>query len=221
MNSTHFHRQNALLVFVKYPTPRQVKTRLGQEIGYENAAGLYHDFVEYLFQRLDNELGIDCLVYYAPAEKEKEFRSWLGDHRYYLSQSDGNLGNRLVHGFEQGFQTYSRIIAIGTDSPDLPIEYLDDAFHHLKENDVVLGPCDDGGYYLIGLSHPFPALFHNIPWSTSRVFETTLQKINRAGAMLEVLPKWYDVDTFDDLQRLAKSKDPTIQSILYPYLREY
>jgi glycosyltransferase A (GT-A) superfamily protein (DUF2064 family) len=92
------------------------------------------------------------------------------------------------------------------DSPTLPLGTLRQAFRALDDPDVdvVLGPCEDGGYYLIGVRQPCAALFYDIPMSTPRVAAETLQRAEENGLRVALLPRWYDVDVYADLQRLAE-----------------
>jgi glycosyltransferase A (GT-A) superfamily protein (DUF2064 family) len=96
-------------------------------------------------------------------------------------------------------------IAVGTDSPSLPTAYLRQACAHLLDGraDVVVGPCEDGGYYLIGLRAPAPTLFEAMPWSTSVGLEETLTRIRRLGLRPALLPTWFDVDRSEDLACLG------------------
>jgi rSAM/selenodomain-associated transferase 1 len=111
------------------------------------------------------------------------------------------LGNLLGDLLGQGYQG---AIAIDSDSPTLPMGYVLDAAKQLETQtaDVVLGPCEDGGYYLIGLSRPCAAVFDDIPWSTDRVLSLTLDKARQQGLRTHLLPAWFDVDTEPDLHRL-------------------
>jgi glycosyltransferase A (GT-A) superfamily protein (DUF2064 family) len=95
-------------------------------------------------------------------------------------------------------------IAIDSDSPTLPMEYVVEGARVLESDaaDLVLGPCDDGGYYFVGLRAPQPALFEGIPWSTREVLLLTLEKARRLGLRLHLLSQWFDVDTESDLRRL-------------------
>jgi glycosyltransferase A (GT-A) superfamily protein (DUF2064 family) len=100
---------------------------------------------------------------------------------------------------------YRQAVVTDSDSPTLPVAHLEQAFTELdKPNvDVVLGPCDDGGYYLIGLKSPCAALFRRVAMSTATVLKDTLERAREQGLRAICLPGWYDVDTFEDLQRLA------------------
>jgi glycosyltransferase A (GT-A) superfamily protein (DUF2064 family) len=97
------------------------------------------------------------------------------------------------------------VAAVSTDSPDLPAELLGEAFSRLERAPVVLGPCPDGGYYLIGLSGLIPELFRDMPWSTDRVVPETEARVRAMGLTLSHLPEWHDVDTAADLERLVKA----------------
>ena len=122
-----------------------------------------------------------------------------------VAQHGADLGKRLsalLAGLLESGHTGA--IAIDSDSPTLPMEYVAQAAQVLagETHDVVLGPCEDGGYYLIGLRSPQPELFDGIPWSTDVVFSTTLERARARGLSVHVLPRWFDVDTEADLRRL-------------------
>jgi hypothetical protein len=109
------------------------------------------------------------------------------------------MKNAFMYSFDKGSQ---RTVIIGTDSPTLPLSYIQKAFDALKEVPVTIGPTFDGGYYLIGLSEQNAAIFDGVDWSTSRVFSQTLTRIQTINKQLYVLPPWYDVDTSDNLEFL-------------------
>jgi hypothetical protein len=96
---------------------------------------------------------------------------------------------------------------LDSDTPNLPTDRIQEALSRLSEVDVVLGPCEDGGYYLIGMRSWVPELFSGIPWSTSEVAELTLKKAQALGLTVLLLESWYDVDTVKDLKRLKKDLD--------------
>jgi rSAM/selenodomain-associated transferase 1 len=122
-----------------------------------------------------------------------------------LRQRGRTLGARLEAGFDQAFdEGAERIIAIGMDSPSLPVESIDSGFNLLSHHECVLGPTLDGGYYLIGLSRRCPAVFHDIQWSESTVYRDTVARIEQEELDYRELPVWYDVDTSDDLEFLVR-----------------
>ena len=121
-----------------------------------------------------------------------------------IPQGTGDLGDRLSRISRRLFsQGYRKLVILASDTPHLPQECIHRAFSRLDETDVVLGPCDDGGYYLVGSRVHAPALFEGIAWSTSAVLEQTTGRAEDAGLSWEVLPSCYDIDTIDDLRRLV------------------
>lgn len=121
-----------------------------------------------------------------------------------LPQSGADLGERLGATFRTLFAGgYRRVVVIGADSPTLPSAHLKAAFERLlQDDDVVLGPAEDGGYYLVGAMRLVPPMFEEIPWSTRRVMQATLAALERCGLRSTLLPLWYDVDRPADLERM-------------------
>jgi rSAM/selenodomain-associated transferase 1 len=123
----------------------------------------------------------------------------------FFRQTGPDLGARLIHAFDEVFAMgFSRAVAIGSDSPALPRERLAEAFEFLETREAVFGPAVDGGYYLVGLAGPRPALFRGIPWSTYAVMAATEQAAAREGLASALLPRHRDVDTPEDLLDLAE-----------------
>ncbi len=198
--------RQALFVMAKDPKAGKVKTRLCPPLTPELAAGLYECFLLDVLDLVAGLPGVDPAVAFSPPESRAEF-SRLGSGRFRLIPQEGaDLGARLENAsrvlFQQG---YDRVAAVSTDSPDLPAEYLQEAFARLEVARVVLGPCPDGGYYLIGQSTLIPELFRNMPWSTDRVVPETEIRLRQLGLTPSYLPEWHDVDTAADLDRLVAS----------------
>jgi rSAM/selenodomain-associated transferase 1 len=148
--------------------------------------------------------GVDPVVAFSPPAAGGEFARLTGGRFRLIPQQGADLGARLENAFRVLFEEgYDRVAAVSTDSPDLPAEYLQQAFSHLERARVVLGPCPDGGYYLIGLSRLVPELFREMPWSTERVLPETEARVRGKGLTLAYLPAWHDVDTATDLDRLV------------------
>jgi rSAM/selenodomain-associated transferase 1 len=149
---------------------------------------------------------VDPVVAFSPPEAHKEFAHLTSGRFRLVPQAGADLGARLENTFRVLFQQgYERVAAVSTDSPDLPLEYLREAFARLDQAPVVLGPCPDGGYYLLGLSRLIPELFRDMPWSTERVVSETEARARRLGADVLRLPEWHDVDTAADLDRLMRN----------------
>ncbi len=197
------HGRDLLLIFVKYPEPGRVKTRLAAAIGPEHAARIYKALAERVVSSVCRgpESYSTALCYDPPGSRDA-FVAWLGRHTIMLPQRPGDLGERLASAFEWAFSSGAgKVAAIGTDSPGVDRSVLLTAFSFLDCSDLVLGPSEDGGYYLIGLRRPCPAIFDDIPWSSSKVLETTVATADRLGLTPSLLPVLPDIDTAEDLQR--------------------
>jgi len=197
--------RQALFVMAKDPRAGQVKTRLCPPLTPELAARLYQCFLLDVLDLVAGLPDVDPVVAFTPSEAREEFTRHTSGRYQLVPQEGPDLGARLEHAFRILFrQGYERVAALSTDSPDLPVEYLQEAFARLEEARVVLGPCPDGGYYLIGLSSPTPEVFRDMPWSTDRVLPETDARVKRMGLVLSYLPQWHDVDTAADLDRLVR-----------------
>lgn len=193
----------ALIVFVKYPQAGKVKTRLAKFIGFERAAELYREFAAMTFQNSDRLAHAARFAAFTPLEKEAELRSLFPGEREWLAQHAAqDLGVRLRHAIAHVLGLgYRRVLTIGTDSPTLPVAYLEEAAEKLNEHDLVLGPAEDGGYYLIGVKEASPALFEGIAWSTEKVLTQTLACAQTMKLAVHLLPEWYDVDDLTTLKK--------------------
>ena len=193
--------ENCILFFIKHPAAGTAKTRLVSQLGPDVVSDLYKNFVIDILDTL-NKLKADLKIFFDPPDAGKQIRLWLGEEYCYAPQLGRDLGERMKNAFLQTFsEGFNNVIIIGSDSPDLPAEYLDLAFTALDTNDVVIGPSSDGGYYLLGfLKEAFLAeVFDQISWSSDRVCEQTINILKQHKRKLYLLPQWYDVDTPADL----------------------
>lgn len=189
-------------VFAKYWEPGRVKTRLAATVGDQSASVVYCQFLRFLVRRFD-QCGDIRIVCFTPEDRSEPFAELGGNHWKAVPQATGNLGQRMAAYFDSCFdQGAKRVVLIGSDSPTLPLEHVESAFQVLSSADVVLGPTDDGGYYLVGMSRNVNEIFSDIDWSTPRVWEQTVARLAELGLSYEVLPGWYDVDDESDLRRL-------------------
>ena len=197
--------KKTLIIFVKSPIPGDVKTRLIPYLSGDEAADLYKCFVSDTLKTVAQvSSNLKTQVAYQPHSKATDL-SWLGikNPPEIFKQEGRSLGERLIHAFGQAFGRGARqIVVVGSDSPNLPKCYIEQAFKALDEADVVLGPSLDGGYYLIGLSRPCLKLFDDVSWSTDQVFERTARCAQNLGYTLRVLPSHSDIDTIEDLKTL-------------------
>jgi len=190
-----------LLVFVKAPIPGHVKTRLAQEIGPEAAVAVYRASVELTLSRL-RPLHEHTTLCIDPPDAIPEIQQWVGPGWRTVPQHGRDLGERLAQATARAFSDGARyVVVIGTDSPWVRIEDIGAAFDALASAEVVLGPTDDGGYYLIGLSRPSPAMFEDIDWSTPAVCDQTLVRARTLGLRAVRLKIGYDLDHLQDVQR--------------------
>ncbi len=191
-----------LIIFTRYPEPGKTKTRLIPALGAEGAANFQRQMTEKTVQtvrELAASSSVSLEVRYTGGNLEL-MQGWLGADLQYNLQGDGDLGDRLQESFEMAFDTgKSAIIAIGTDCLDLSVEILAEAFEKLQKQEIVIGPADDGGYYLIGLSRWIPEIFIGISWGTSEVFQQTLMICKKLNLSVEFLPMLADIDRPEDL----------------------
>lgn len=191
-------------MFAKFWEPGQVKTRLASAIGPVPAARLYFSFLRALLRRFDSAADRRVLAY-APSDRRVDFQELAGERWQLEPQASGNLGSRMQRHLEQAIQNGAqRSILIGSDSPTLPLSIIETAFDALAQADVVLGPTPDGGYYLVGIRGDLPPIFAGVEWSTPRVWEQTIGRLEQARCPFHVLPPWYDVDTPEDLECLRR-----------------
>lgn len=189
-------------MFAKHWRPGYVKTRLAASIGDAAAAEVHRACLASLLQRFAAAADLRVLAY-APADARQAFAELAGEAWRLEPQRAGDLGSRMANHFLSAFaRGATRAVLIGSDSPTLPEAFIDEAFDRLEKVDVVLGPSEDGGYYLIGLRRQVDDLFRDIAWSTPAVFEQTVARLRAAGPTYAVLSRWYDVDTPADLHRL-------------------
>ncbi len=208
------HNQNksnrCLVIFAKEPSPGKVKTRLGQEIGMANAAQAYRDIVEALIANISN-LQCQVVVACSPPESVPAMQSWLdGLFSYaveYSVQGDGDLGDRINSAVEDQLRQGSKkVIVVGSDCPWVDTAIIEEAFQKLDTYEIVLGPAEDGGYYLIGLTVLPDSFFDGIPWSTDEALSATVQKAQNNGLACHVLKtKLTDIDHARELKLFRPS----------------
>ena len=202
--------RSVLAVFARAPVAGKAKTRLAQTIGDEGAAKLYRamlgDVLAGAQSVAQQSADMEVVVFHTPPDAfSRQTDSlqpfWPGARQ---AQSEGDLGVKLFECFrhlrEDGAQ---KVVVIGSDSPDLPISFLVQAFEKLNDHDLVFGPAQDGGFYLMGASDVVPlCLFEGVQWSCSSTLNDILT--NLCSETFALLPRWGDVDDEDDLQPLRE-----------------
>ena len=200
--------RRAILLFVKYPEPGKVKTRLAATMGAEKAAKIYQRLVAAVLPGLPT--GDDLTVVYDPPEKRAEVMAWLqsllaGRRAQFTAQTGGDLGARLEHAFAAAFERgFEQVAVIGSDCIELNPATFFAAWRALETHDAALGPSTDGGYYLLALKQPCAALFQGIAWSTDAVRKQTLARAHAAGLSVEELAVLPDIDTEADWVESAR-----------------
>jgi len=190
-----------LVVFLKEPRPGAVKTRLAASIGPQAAAELYRALAEAVLEATTPVAGeYERLVFFDPPEARSALREWLPGVSL-RAQAGGELSARLADAFARAFgRGATRVAIVGSDAPALTRETVLQALDGLTLADVVLGPAEDGGYYLIALRAPHPELVGGIDWSTPAVLQQTLERAAAAGLLVRQLERLRDVDTLEDLR---------------------
>ena len=216
--------RRALLIMAKAPKAGQTKTRLSPPLSLEQAAELYACFLQDVTDRVATLADVDPFFAVAPAGARSYFDQLKAEFGF-IVQEGTNLGDRLAHVLGQTLAAgYDQVCAINSDGPTLPVDYLQQAYAWLDDPaiDMVLGPCDDGGYYLIGWKQRHDAVVKEVQMSTPQVLADTLAIARREGLSVQLLPVWFDVDERADLDRLWHSlqKAPTQAPATYQMLQQ-
>ncbi len=200
----------ALAVMARAPSDDSGKTRLRQTGGAERAAALRRAILLDTLESVRSVYGVHLVVIFTPETTRLEFEALVDDSEGLLGQRGNGLGERMEHGCSDLLaRGYTGVVMIGSDLPTLPAAYVDQGIEVLRREDdpLVLGPSEDGGYYLIGLRRCHQELFHGIPWSTSSVLARTLVSARELGMAVTMLPSWYDLDSADDLDRVIRTAE--------------
>ncbi len=190
-------REARFCVFAKPPIAGQVKTRLAQVIGAEPAAQLAQAFLEDTCAMLQRVPWGAVVV--ALSDGPQTF-AVAGTELW--SQGEGDLGERIERVLRRALTRTPLAFALGADTPGLPIELLEQARNALQDHDAVLGPAEDGGFYLLGLRSVPQGLLGGLPWSSTTTLVRTRARLIERGLRVALLPDWFDVDHVTELKRL-------------------
>ena len=195
-----------ILLFLKAPQSGFVKTRLARTLGNDPACAVYRQLVEHTLSQIPKDWPLR--IHFAPPEAEPEMAFWLGSHRKFIVQPDGDLGHRLQIACKQAFaeKGTAGVILLGGDCPGLTTAHLNECAQHLDSQKPVIGPSEDGGYWLLGLPSPNPELFQNIAWSTPRVLPATLALLEEKGTPPLHLETLFDVDDQESYQKALEQE---------------
>ncbi|MCF7561220.1 TIGR04282 family arsenosugar biosynthesis glycosyltransferase [Sabulilitoribacter multivorans] len=183
-----------LIVFVKNIKLGKVKTRLAKTIGDHGAFEVYKELVT-VTENATKSISADVQIHFSDAVVETKWKDV-----YKTVQVGNDLGERMKNAFLKGFaKGYVRIVLIGSDLPDINKHHIENGLNSLKKNDVVFGPAEDGGYYLVGLTKMHNFIFENKPWSEFNLLEETIKELTQKNIKFSTLETLNDIDTFEDL----------------------
>lgn len=186
-----------LMIFVKNLIPGMVKTRLAEDIGIDGALNVYHELVLHT-NKITKKIDVDKAVYYSEYVEIEDV--WdTGDFKPQV-QKGMTLGEKMNTAFDEAFDSYNKVIIIGSDCYELDSKIIKSAFLMLEESDVVVGPAKDGGYYLLGMKEYLPQLFKDKTYGTNTVLEELLQETEALELSVYQLPALNDIDTLADLK---------------------
>jgi len=203
------HAPAGLALFLKHPTPGDVKSKLVGALGPERAARFYWECALLVLAKALRLKHTDVFIFITPPDRQAEVESLVMARfgRFegrFIPQRGRTLGERINHALERlRMLGYERQLVLGTDSPTLPQEYLQRAIDELASQDCVLGPTWDGGYYLIGVRQPDVRIFRDVAWGSPHQLGQTFDNLTALGRSCLMLPRWQDVDADDDLPFLA------------------
>ena len=192
-------RDTTLCIFAKAPRAGDVKTRLAATIGADAAARLADAFFWDTLALAQQLASVRVVV---ALSGDEQLLPAIRDRVEVWPQGEGDLGARLERSLRRALTETPRALAIGTDSPGLPMAHLEQALAALDTHDAVLGPADDGGFYLLGLRTCPEGLLFGVPWSSADTLEQTHARLTERGRTVRLLAPWFDVDREEDLERL-------------------
>lgn len=189
-----FMSKELLIVFVKNIKLGKVKTRLAKDVGDEEAFQVYKHLVE-ITEKATNEINCDKRIYFSDIIIDEK---WQKSSKFV--QKGADLGEKMQNSIEKGFKDgFEKIVLIGSDLPDISAKIIQEGFDALENSEVVFGPAEDGGYYLVGMTKNQHLIFENKPWSQSNLLEVTLGELSNK-ASISLLEELNDIDTLEDLK---------------------
>lgn len=183
-----------VIVFVKNIKLGTVKTRLAKTIGDYGAFEVYSELVK-ITEKATNNSHFDKRIYFSDAVVDSKWQN-----EFKTVQKGFDLGERMYNAFKDGFESgYKKIVLIGSDLPNINSKHIENGIAALEGKEVVFGPAEDGGYYLVGMSKLYQSIFKNKPWSQPNLLSLTLQELHKDNIKVATLDTLNDIDTYDDL----------------------
>lgn len=171
---------------------------MAKTVGDTLALEVYKNLLGHTRKEVE-ELSVNRYLFYD--KKIEKSDAWADDKFIKSIQAQGDLGERMSAAFQAILLLEKKVIIIGSDCPEISSEVITNAFIELDQKDVVIGPTHDGGYYLLGMKTLHESLFSNMTWSTSQVFNNTINEIESLGLSYNLLPKLHDLDTENELNK--------------------
>ncbi|MEM1319948.1 MAG: TIGR04282 family arsenosugar biosynthesis glycosyltransferase [Bacteroidota bacterium] len=188
----------ALIIFIKNAEKGKVKTRLASTLGEDKALQIYLALLGHT-REIALQVAVDRLLFYSSFIDHQD--DWpSADFQKYVQQGQ-DLGARIQGAFKLAFRQYRKVLIIGSDCASLTPAIIQQAYQHLDQHPFVVGPAEDGGYYLLGMRQFSPTLFKDMAWSTAAVFPTTLSRIEALGQSYALLPELSDIDFEEDWEK--------------------
>lgn len=191
-----FNMKNGIIIFQKNEELGKVKTRLAASIGDEGALEAYQQLTSFTHRILKESFAKKILFFssYIP----QDIKKYQGNYSFEV-QSEGGLGEKMKDAFRRIFNSgFEKLVIVGTDCPEISNEIIKEAFLQLENNDVVIGPANDGGYYLLGMNKLVNGVFEDIPWSTDEVANLTKDYLELNNFSYSLLPILSDIDYEED-----------------------
>lgn len=188
-----------LIIFVKNPVLGKCKTRLAKTLGDQKALAIYLKLLDYT---RTFSLKIECDRHVYANEPFSQQENWPTSYFEHHVQCEGDLGAKMQQAFKKSFERgYQKVVIIGSDCAEINDKDLNKAFDLLSDKEVVIGPAEDGGYYLIGMNQLYPNLFSDKSWSTPLVLQETINSLKAEGINYGLLETRSDIDHEQDLHR--------------------
>lgn len=195
----------AVVIFTKNPDPGNVKTRLIPELGEQGSYKLYCELLNHTLSTVNELNHIDKYIYTTPNVAHPFFNRYQTEYNFTIEKQTGiDLGMRMHNAFQNILSEHEACVLLGCDCPTLTVSILNNAVLGLNGNDIVIGPANDGGYYLIGLKQHNIKLFNGMNWSHSSVYKDTIERIEKENHSYIELERLTDVDNYNDLEKLKE-----------------
>jgi rSAM/selenodomain-associated transferase 1 len=194
----------ALVLFAKEPIPGRCKTRMTPPLSPEQAADLSLCFIKDALKAALAVRDVDRYLYFTPEDSKTFFQEVAPRGFNFIPQQGKNLKERSIYSDGYAFaRGHSRMVQMGTDTPQTRAEDIEAAFDVLEEYDMGIGPARDGGYYMLSLSKPASGIYDHVVMGSDTVFRQMMENAKRLGLRVKRLPEWIDADTYQDLLDLA------------------